>query len=117
MLPARPRAVAQGSGRCGDIIDMSDFGTGLRAHLEGTRGVVAPDPPAPGARPNLEAVTAVLEAERCRLESLAAQLAGKELELGQREAELHAKQEQMAVNLAQALIQAAHTTARPELPA
>jgi hypothetical protein len=99
---------AQASGPYGDITRMGEFGTGLRAHLEESRGRDAYDRPVPALTAEAETVAAVLEAERRRLETLAAELAGKEFELAQREADLNAKQEQMALNLAQALIQAAN---------
>lgn len=87
---------------------MSDFGTGLRAHLERTRGgddaVVA----APVAD-----VPAEVAAERARLEAFAAELAGRELELAQREVDLEAARERLALSLANALLKAAEESNVP----
>ena len=85
---------------------MGDFGTGLRAHLEESRGSAAAV--AERVLP-VEPQRADLDGERRRLEELAAQLAGKEFELVQREAELHEQQEKMALALARAWLQAAAT--------
>ena len=87
---------------------MSDFGTGLRAHLERSRG--GEDGPAPAPRP---AVSHELAAERARLEAWAAELAGKELALAQREADLEAARERLALTLAGALLKAAEESNVP----
>jgi len=87
---------------------MSDFGTGLRAHLERRRGDEDGFVPVPAP-----AVAPELAAERARLEAWAAELAGKELALAEREADLEAARERLALTLAGALIRAAEESNVP----
>ena len=91
---------------------MADFGTGLLAHLAGTREhVVRDDPssfPGPSAAPP--------DQERRRLEALAADLAGREFALAQREAELALEHEKMALALARVLIKQARQVEAPAAP-
>ncbi len=95
-------------------MDMSDFGTGLRAHLERGSDAPAGQPSeAAQAPPHDDQVAGELAAERARLDVLRAELAGREFELSQRESELEAARTRLAHTLALALIASAEQAGVP----